>query len=92
MANKNEMTDDHYISLQTDVKSILDLLEGSKRFNRMGLLDEVSENTHEIKRAKIERNNNRQNLNNFKTKIVAYTAGATAVATALIQGMVAYFF
>jgi len=98
MANDTPMTDKHYISLQTDVKAILNLLEGSKRFGRNGLVDEVDENKKQIRLATIERQKNEtriqkneSDLTNFKTKIIAWTAGAAAVATAVIQVLMTYF-
>lgn len=80
-----------FLALRTDVKAILGLLEGSKRFGLKGLPERVNENEQGIKTNGHAIKEQKQELTNFKTKIIAYTAGAAGTATAIIQIALSYF-
>lgn len=85
------VTKDEFIALRTDVKAILDLLEGSIRFGLKGLPERVNDNEGKIQLNGQAIKEVENDFNNFQTKIIAWTAGAATVATAVVQFALSYF-
>lgn len=92
MANEDmEMTTEQFLALRADVKAILNALEGSERFGQKGVIQRVADSEIQIEKNRKGIDANSQDLKNFKTKIIAYTAGAAGTATAIIQITISYF-
>lgn len=86
-----EISPKQIIELRTDVKAILNILQDDKTFGRKGLVSEVAENQRRIEHEKEQREILEKDYNQFKYKIIGYTAGAAAVATAIINVILQFF-
>lgn len=89
--DKMEISPKQIIELRTDVKAILNILQDDKTFGRKGLVSEVAENKRRIEHEKDNRELLEKDFNKFKYKIIGYTAGAAAVATAVINIILQFF-
>lgn len=80
---------DQFIALRSDVKEILAAIEGNPKLGHRGIVQRIEDAESEIDIARRERASNRREFDRFKYKIIYWTAGAAAAATAIINVIIA---
>ena len=76
----DEMNTEDFLQLRKDVKDIKNALLGSDTYGQKGIVQRLSDVEREV-----------DQLKDFKSKIVYWTAGAAALATGIVNVILIFF-
>ena len=87
---ESPITASQFLEMQSDIKEIRLALKGSS-YGDPGLVGKQEHNANRIDNLYESHKMLKGEFNQFKTKIIAYTAGAAGTATAIIQIVLSYW-